>query len=72
MTQRSLLATTLLIVCMCGGGPLQQTSFAQKASVPKQPDKAAIATKRERTARFDGHGKERQNFQAGVDEIHGG
>ena len=33
------------MVCMCGGGPLQQTSFAQKASVPKQPDKAAIATK---------------------------
>jgi len=43
MTQRSLLAT-LLIVCMCGWGPLRETSFAQKASVPKQPDKATIAT----------------------------
>jgi hypothetical protein len=29
---------------MCGAGPLQQVSFAQKASVPKQPHKAAIAT----------------------------
>jgi hypothetical protein len=45
MTQRSPLATTLLMVCMCGAAPLQKTSFAQEASVPKQPDKAAIATK---------------------------
>jgi len=44
MTRRSLLATTLLLVCMCGGGPLRETSFAQRASVPKQPDKAVIAT----------------------------
>jgi len=44
MTQRSLLATTLLIACMCGGGALRETSLAQKASVPKQPDKSAIAT----------------------------
>jgi hypothetical protein len=45
MTQRRLLATTLLMVCMCGG-TLRQTSFAQKASVPKQPDTVAIASEK--------------------------
>jgi len=44
MTQRSLLAPMLLMVCLCGGGFLQETVFAQKASVPKEPNKAAIAT----------------------------
>jgi len=43
MTQRSLVATTLLMVGMCGGGLLQQPSFAQKASVPKQANTVAIA-----------------------------
>jgi len=44
MKHRTVLATTLLMLCMCGDGPLGEISFAQKASVPKQPDKAVIAT----------------------------
>lgn len=43
MSQRSLLATTLLTACMCAGGLLLGTSFAQKDSVPKQPNRVAIA-----------------------------
>ena len=43
MKPRSLLATILLIACLCGAGALRQTAFAQKASVPKQPNPIAIA-----------------------------
>ena len=43
---KSLLVPTLLIVCMCIGGTLVSTSFAQKASVPKQPDTVAIASEK--------------------------
>ena len=31
---------------MCAGGTLRETSFAQKASVPKQPNTAAIASEK--------------------------
>lgn len=44
MRPRSLFAATLLIAWMCAGGILAGTSFAQKASVPKQPDTVAIAS----------------------------
>ena len=46
MTQRSLLVASLLIACMCVGGTLVRTSFAQKASVPKQPNTVAIASEK--------------------------
>ena len=46
MTQRSLLVESLLIACTCIGGTLASTSFAQKASVPKQPDTFAIASEK--------------------------
>jgi len=45
MRQRSVVGATLLMVCVCAGGLLlRETSFAQKASVPREPDMAAIAT----------------------------
>jgi CRISPR/Cas system-associated endonuclease Cas3-HD len=43
MNRRSLLVASLLVASMWVGGTLASTSFAQKASVPKQPDTAAIA-----------------------------
>ena len=46
MTQRRLLASVLLIAWMCAGGTLLETSFAQKASVPKQLNTAAIASEK--------------------------
>ena len=46
MSQRKLLVASLLIACLCVGGTLQSTSFAQKASVPKQPDTVAIASEK--------------------------
>ncbi len=46
MKPRSLFAAILLIAWMCGGGTLAETSFAQKASVPKQPNTAVIARER--------------------------
>jgi Ca2+-binding EF-hand superfamily protein len=42
MTRRRLLAATLVFSWMCAGGLLQKTAFAQKASVPKQPNTVAI------------------------------
>jgi len=46
MTQRGLLVASLCIACLCVGGTLISTSFAQKASVPKQPDTVAIASEK--------------------------
>lgn len=46
MKPRSLLASILLIAWMCAGGTRLETSFAQKASVPKQPDTTAIASEK--------------------------
>jgi len=43
MPQRSLLIAILLVAFIWTGGTLRGTSFAQKASVPKQPDTVAIA-----------------------------
>jgi hypothetical protein len=48
MQQRRFVATSLLIACLCAGGALRQTSFAQKSSVPKQPDTVAIAAEKAR------------------------
>jgi len=42
MRPKSLLAT-LVIAGMCAGGILRETSLAQKASAPKQPNTVAIA-----------------------------
>ncbi len=44
MTQRTLLAVILLIAGMSAAATPQVVSFAQKASVPKQPDTVAIAS----------------------------
>lgn len=44
MEPRLLFTTILLIASMCAGGSLLETSSAQKASVPKQPDTVAIAS----------------------------
>lgn len=46
MKQRRLLIANPLIACMCFGGTLASTSFAQKAAVPKQPDTVAIASEK--------------------------
>jgi Ca2+-binding EF-hand superfamily protein len=46
MSYRNLLGTSLLIAWMCIGGCVRETSFAQKASVPKQPDTIAIASEK--------------------------
>ena len=35
-----------LIACMCVGGALASASFAQKASVPEQPDTVAITSEK--------------------------
>lgn len=45
MTKR-LLVPTLLMSCLCVGGTLTGTSFAQKASVPRAPDTVAIASEK--------------------------
>lgn len=44
MTQKRLLIPSLLVALLCLGGSLSESSFAQKASVPKYSDKVAIAT----------------------------
>ena len=44
MEPRLLFTTILLIASMWAEGSLLETSFAQKASVPKQPDTVAIAS----------------------------
>jgi EF hand len=46
MSHRNLLASLLLITSMCRGGSPLETSSAQKASVPKQPDTVAIASEK--------------------------
>jgi len=46
MPQRSLLIAILLVAFMWTGGTLRGTSFAQKASVPQQPDTVAIASEK--------------------------
>ena len=46
MTQRSLLVASLLIACLCVGGTLASTSYAQKESVPKRPDIVAIGSEK--------------------------
>ncbi len=46
MKQPRLLVANLFIVCVCVGVTLVGTSFAQKASVPKQPNTAAIASEK--------------------------
>ena len=43
MLQRHSLIASLLVAFLCTGGTLGGTSFAQKASVPKQPDRVTIA-----------------------------
>ena len=44
MTQRGPLVASLLIACMCVGGTVTSTSYAQKDSVPKRPDIVAIGS----------------------------
>jgi len=44
MSRKSLLVASLLMASMWAGGTLASTSFAQKASVPKQPDAVALAS----------------------------
>jgi hypothetical protein len=44
MRQRGLFVASLLVAFLCAGGSLREISFAQKASVPKQPDTVAIAS----------------------------
>lgn len=46
MTKRSLLVGSLVIACFSAGGTLTSTSVAQKASVPRQPDKVAMASEK--------------------------
>ena len=46
MKPRGLFAAILLVAWMYAGGILAETSFAQKASVPKQPNMAAIASEK--------------------------
>ena len=48
MTQRSLLVASLLIACLCVGGTLASTSYAQKDSVPKRQDIVAIGSEKAR------------------------
>jgi CRISPR/Cas system-associated endonuclease Cas3-HD len=46
MKPRSLLTSVLVIAWMIAGGSLLEPSFAQKASVPKQPNTVAIASEK--------------------------
>lgn len=46
MTRRTLLVSILLIAWMWVGGTLRETSFAQKQSVPRPPDTAALVRER--------------------------
>ena len=45
-SRRNLPIAGLVIACMCIGGTLASSSFAQKSSVPKQPDTVAIASEK--------------------------
>ena len=40
------LLVSLLTACICFGGAPASTSFAQKASVPRKPDRFAIASEK--------------------------
>jgi hypothetical protein len=64
MTRRNLLIA-LMIVTLAG----VDTSVAQRASVPKQQDRQPA---RSGVATPDGYRQERQDIQAGIDEVHGG
>jgi hypothetical protein len=44
MQQRRFVSASLLIACLCAGGTMRPTCFAQKAAVPRQPDTVAIAS----------------------------
>jgi len=46
VSHRNLLASLLLITFLCRGGSPLEIPFAQKASVPKQPDTVAIASEK--------------------------
>jgi hypothetical protein len=46
MKQRTLIVACLVVAFICGGGILVSTSSAQKTSVPRQPDKIAIASEK--------------------------
>ena len=46
MTQRILLVASLVVAFISGGGILASTSSAQKASVPRPPDRIAIASEK--------------------------
>ncbi|HXX76719.1 MAG TPA: hypothetical protein VEI50_16435 [Nitrospiraceae bacterium] len=51
---------------------LAGTAFPQKAVVPKQQDKVAIAREKvRRTVALDGYRQEREDFQARMDEVYG-
>ena len=46
MTQKRLLVASLLVGLLCLGRSSSESFFAQKASVPKYPDKVAIASEK--------------------------
>ena len=46
MTQRILVVASLVVALIWGGGILASTSSAQKTSVPRQPDRIAIASEK--------------------------
>lgn len=46
MTQRILLVASLVMALIWGGGILASTSSAQKASVPRPPDRIAMASEK--------------------------
>ena len=46
MRQRILLVASLVAALIWGGGILTSTTSAQKASVPRQPDKVAMASEK--------------------------
>lgn len=46
MTQKTMVVASLVVAFIYGGGILASTSSAQKTSVPRQPDRIAIASEK--------------------------